>query len=59
MVRLSLIVPLAFVLACGGPRQAPEGPAPESDSGLPEEYARGDAAELTSRVSRCGMPGNS
>ncbi len=44
MVRLSLVVMLAFIFACGGPRQAPpEGPAPES--GSPEEYARGGGLE--------------
>ena len=44
MGRLSIVVPIAFVLACGGPRQAPpEGPVPES--GSPTEYARGDGAD--------------
>jgi len=44
MGRLSIVVPIAFVLACGGPSQAPpEGPAPES--GSPTEYARGDGAD--------------
>jgi membrane-bound lytic murein transglycosylase D len=43
MGRLSIVVPIAFVLACGGPRQAPpEGPAPQP--GSPTEFARGDGA---------------
>jgi membrane-bound lytic murein transglycosylase D len=45
---LSLIVPLAFVLACSGPRQAPTGPAPESDSRLPQQYAQSGGVELDS-----------
>jgi membrane-bound lytic murein transglycosylase D len=48
MVRFSLAIPLAFVLACGGSRQAaPDTPTPDSDS---EQYAQGSGDELDSLI---------
>jgi membrane-bound lytic murein transglycosylase D len=47
MARWSIVVPLAVLLACGGPRQTPpEGPVPASGP-LPE-YAQRDAVEADS-----------
>src|SRR5687767_10440274 len=47
MARLSIVVPLALVLACGGHRQAPpEGPAPES--GPSPEYSGRHAVQADS-----------
>ncbi|HEU4474855.1 MAG TPA: LysM peptidoglycan-binding domain-containing protein [Gemmatimonadales bacterium] len=43
MGRLSIVVPLAFVLACGGRQTPPESAAPEP--GSPTEYAQGEGTE--------------